>query len=249
MIEAAILGGGALAAAGNIFSGIFGAAGAKQQAAAIQYAADKAAETALTMNQRAREDVAPFRQYGITAGDTLMGMLTGGKDVSDTLQESDLYQFQSTLGMRDINRQLAARGMSNSGAGLETLQRFTNQLVAEEGQRFYDRLFGVTQLGANSAAQMGSMTNQTGQNVAQIQSQMGLAKAGAIGQEYQAYGNMVGGTLSGFGNTLAQYPMYQASIGMLNQMGTQPMGGTPSNFMVNTPGVGGLTSFSLTGTR
>ena len=231
LIPLAIGGGAALSAAGGIFSSIFGG---NAQIKAMREAAEIASKTALTLDDRARADIAPFREYGIKAGDTLMGMLTGGRDVSSALQESPLYQFQRDLGTRDINRQLAARGLQGSGAGLETLGRFTNQLVAEEGNRFYDRLYNLTALGSNAAARMATNTSQTGNNLAGIQAQTGLATAGAIGAQYQGIGNV----LQGAGNTLAQIPMYNASMNLLNRIG----GGNPGA----APWTSGYESLSLT---
>lgn len=214
-----LVGGAALGGAGSIISGIFGASAAKKQAEAIRYASDQARKTALEIDDKQRTDLAPFRQYGITAGDSLTGMLTGGKDVSQTLKASPLYEFQSQMGNRDITRQLAARGMQHSGAGLETLQKFTNQLVAEEGNRFYDRLFNLTQLGSNAAAHTASNTAQIGSNLMQTQGQLGIQAAQIAGGADRAWGNSIGGFLSGAGQTLAQYPMYQASMNMLNSYG------------------------------
>ena len=72
----------------------------------------------------------------------LMDILSGKSDVTKMLQESDLFKFESNLGQRDINRQLKARGLYGSGAGLEALSRFSSELTAKEGQRHYDRLIG-----------------------------------------------------------------------------------------------------------
>lgn len=229
-IGAAIFGGAALSAGGSIFSGIMGAKGSKEQAGAIRYSADVASRTALELNERARGDLAPFRGYGVKAGDTLLGMLTGGQDVSSTLRASPLFQWQEQEGSRMLNRQLSARGLQTSGAGLETLARFSNQLMAEEGQRFYDRLYNLTALGGNAAAQMATTTNQTGTSLANLQGQMGMAQAGAIGQQYNAYGSAIGGTLQGLGGDIAGIPMYNASMGLLNRMG----GG---NSLANMPAV------------
>ena len=53
---------GGAAAGGSIFSSIFGAAAQKQQAKAIQYSTDKAAETALNLDAKARADVRRFEK-------------------------------------------------------------------------------------------------------------------------------------------------------------------------------------------
>lgn len=222
-IGGAIIGGAAIGGAGSILSGMFGSSGAKKSAAALRYQADTARDTMLQIDARARADMAPFRQYGIKAGDTLMGMLDGSQDVSSTLKASPLFQFQEQEGMRMLDRQLSKRGQWNSGAGMETLARFSNQLVAEEGARFYDRLLGLTTLGSNAAAQMATNTTSMGNNLMNTQATLGMAEAGAIGNQYRAWGNTAS-ELGSLGQTWAGFPMYDASVKYLNKLsaGAQP---------------------------
>jgi len=211
-VAAAIGVGVAAGSAGaGIFSSIFGANASMKTA---KYTADKAQETAYELDARQRADLSPFRQYGIQAGDTLLGMLLGTRDVSSTLRESPLFKFQSELGNRDITRALSARGLQGSGAGLETLQRFSNQLVAEEGNRFYDRLFNLTTLGANAGARMATNTASTAGSLIGSQTQLGMAQAGIQGRMYE----QIGGNLQGFAKDVMQLPMYNASMNYMNSM-------------------------------
>lgn len=227
-IGAALLGGAAISAGGGIFSSIFGAKGAAAQAAATREAAKIAGDTAITLDTKARKDLAPFREMGLQAGKSLLDIMSGKKTLDLAGTGSSLYRYQSDLGMRDITRQLAARGLQGSGAGMETLARFTNQLTAEEGQRFYDRMYNLTTLGSNAAARMATNTMQTGNNLAGIQGQLGVANAQAIGAQYNALGQGIGNTFSGIGGTIAQIPMYNASLNMLNRMGAGAGGATMS---------------------
>jgi hypothetical protein len=208
---AAIIGGAAIGAGGSIFGSIFGA---NAQMKSMKYTADKAQETAYELDARQRRDLSPFRKYGIKAGDTLMNMLLNPDSGPDTLKSSGLFKFQQQQGERDISRLLAARGLQGSGAGLETLQRFTNQLQAEEGNRFYERLYNLTALGENAAARMASNTVQTGNQLIGAQTQLGVAQAGVQGQMY----NQIGNTLQGIGRDVAQFPMYQASMRYMNSL-------------------------------
>ncbi len=215
----------AIGAAGSIFSGMFGASASKQQASAIRYAADKAAETAITMDNKAREDVAPFRQMGLDAGKTMMSLLTGDENLDKILKESSLFKFESDLGSRNINRELSARGLYGSGAGLETLAKFNNQLVAEEGTRFFDRLSGVTTMGANAATRMATNTSQTGQAVSNMQAQTGMAAAQSIGdagRSIASIGTGLASSISGGVNTYAQYQMYKPLLDRMMTANTAP---------------------------
>lgn len=174
VMAAAVVGAAAIGAGGSIFSGIMGASGASKSASAVRYSADKAAEVAREFDTKARADLQPFRDLGVQAGGKLSSLLSGGQGLDAMLQESSLFKFQSELGTRDINRQLSARGLYGSGAGLETLARFNNQLVGEEGNRLFDRLFNVTTLGANAAARQATNTSATGQSLAQNELNAGL---------------------------------------------------------------------------
>lgn len=174
---AVAIGGSALGAGGSLFSGLMGSGAERRRASAIQAAGeqgvgdimgaiDRSNQTAREFNTTARGDLSPFRQFGVNAGNTLTSLLFGGGDVSQALKASPLFNFQSEMGTRNINRELAARGLYGSGAGLQTLQQFNDQLVGEEGQRLFDRLFNLTNLGANSANSMAGLTNQTGLSMA-----------------------------------------------------------------------------------
>ena len=215
-VAAAIAGGAAIGAGGSILSGMFGSSSAKRQAAAIRYESDQARKTALELDALQRKDLAPFVGYGTKAGETLMGMLDGSQDVSSTLKASPLFQWQEQEGTRMLNRQLSARGAWNSGAGMETLARFSNQLVAEEGARFYDRLFNLTTLGSNAAARTATNTASTGNNLVGTQAQLGLAGAQAQGNIYGAWQNTAQ-SIGSLGQTVAGIPMYNASLNYLNR--------------------------------
>lgn len=192
----AIVGSAAIGAGGSIFSGIMGASGASKSAAAIRYSADKAAEVARELDAKARADIQPFRDMGVSAGNTLSSLLSGGQNLDDVLKESSLFKFQSELGTRGINRELSARGLYGSGAGLETLARFNTQLVGEEGSRLFDRLFNVTSLGANAAAHQASNTSATGQTLARNELTAGVN----IGQSYANQGAALGSIGTGVAN-------------------------------------------------
>jgi hypothetical protein len=245
-IGAAIVGGAAIGAGGSIFSGIMGASGSAKQAAAIRYSADVARQTALDLDTRARGDMSPFRDMGITAGNTLMGLLTGGSDVTNTLKASPLFQFQSELGTRNLNRELAARGLFGSGAGLEALARFNNQLVGQEADNLFSRLFNVTTLGSNAAARMATGTTQTGNNIAGIQANAGIAQGNAIANQYNAMGSGIGGAFNALGSGLSSYAQYQMYQPMINRLtGGNVMGnGMPAGATVGADTTGSTATFS-----
>ena len=236
-----ILGAGAIGAAGalggSIFSGIMGAAGAKRQAQAIERSAQIASGTALELNKQSRADLQPFRDLGVQSGQTLSDIFSGKANISDSYKASSLYNFQSELGTRALDRQLSARGMSGSGAGLESLALFDKSLVAEEGNRYFDKLFNTTTLGANAAAQQASNTTSTGNTLAQIGTQAGIAQGGAIANQYNAYGS-IGQGIQGAATNYANYSLYNPLIQSQIARNNAQAGTTPQNNFTRGAGQG-----------
>jgi hypothetical protein len=228
-VATAIGGSAALGVGSSIFGGIMGNSSGKKQAEAMRYAADKASQTALEMNNRARADLSPFRDMGMRAGNTLSHLLMGGGNMKNQLQGSDLFNWQSEMGTRNMNRELAARGRYDSGAGLEALSMFNNQLVADEGQRMFDRLFGLTGMGANAAAGMASGTNATGATMANatLQGYTGAANAAAGGRQQMIQG--VQGAMGAVAQGMGDYGQYQMMQPMLQRFssGNNSYGSSP----------------------
>lgn len=195
-------------AVGSIAGGLLSAQGASEQAGAIVNGQMVGRETALELDSRARADMAPFRELGLTAGNQLEQIISGNAKLDDLFKGSSLYDWQSEMGTRGINRQLKARGMYNSGAGLETLAMFEKGLVAEEGAKWWDKLFNTTALGSNAAAKMATGTSNTGNTLANLATQSGIAQGGAIANQYNALAGGVQG-VAGAAGQFAQYQMYQ----------------------------------------
>lgn len=272
-IAAAIAGSTALNMGGSIFGGLFGSSASKNQARALREAGEVAAtdvigymrganKVAREFSDVARADLSPFRGYGVQAGDTLASMLFGGRNLDDVLKESSLFRFQSDLGSRNINRELSARGLYGSGAGLETLARFNNQLVAEEGQRFVDRLFNLTNLGANTASTMAQGALYTGDRISGNTLQAGSAAANyrfnalsgaagaqadatrSIGQMGQSLFNAAGNGLMQYGNFQLQKPILDSLIGGGMTGGSRSSAGKLYSFTGET-GLEGLANFAV----
>jgi hypothetical protein len=205
---------GGASVAGSIFSGVLGASGAKQSAEAQRYAAELARKTSLELNEKSRKDLAPFRDLGVQAGGTLSGILSGTQNISDVYKASSLYNFQSELGGRALDRQLSARGLSGSGAGLESLALFDKSLVAEEGDRYFNRLFETTKLGANAAAQQAQNNTSTGNTLAQVGTQAGIGIGQAYQNQYNALGQGVQGAFGAIRQGVGDYQTQQ----YLNQL-------------------------------
>lgn len=217
------IGGGAVAGlGGSIFSGLMGASGAKKSADAIRYAADKGSATALELNTRARKDLQPFRDLGVQSGDMISDIFSGKRSIDDLFKSSSLYNFESEMGTRAMDRSLKARGLYGSGAGLESLALFDKSLVAEEGDRYFNKLFGTTQLGEAAAAGQASNTTATGNQVGAIQAQSGVNQGQAIQNQYSQYGQAGGGGLDAVGAGLNNFVQYSMFKPFFDQYRTKP---------------------------
>jgi hypothetical protein len=201
------LGGAAGGVGSSIFSGIFGKKGAKEREKAIIQGRD-----------RAEGWLQSFRERGDTAQTLIMDMLSGKVDPDAMVKESSMFNFQSEIGSRNINRELKARGLYGSGAGLKTLQQFNNQLVAEEGQRTFDRLFKVADQGMNAAGTLANVDMQA---------------AGAIGAsrnaQQRSIGDMGAGIFDAVGGGVQNYYGMEMLSPMLKRLGggagPTPLGG------------------------
>jgi hypothetical protein len=210
-VPGAIIGSSVVGAGGSIFSSLMGASGASKSAAAIRYAADKASETALTLNARSRADLAPFRKLGVQSGNMISDIYSGKANLDQLFKSSSLYQFESDYGTRALNRQLTARGQFGSGAGLESLALFDKSLVAEQGSDYFNKLFGTTQMGENAAAQTASNATATGNTVGNIQATAGQNIGQAYQNQYNAYaagGQGVSNAINSGVNNWTNYSLY-----------------------------------------
>jgi hypothetical protein len=234
-------GAAAVGAAGNIFSSILGAKGASANASAIRDSAKIASETALTLNDRARADLQPFKQTGQQAGDLISQLMSGEKSLDDIFKQSGAFQYMSNLGTKNLNTQLSSRGLYNSGAGLQTLAQFNNQLVQQQGTQYMGFLKSVFDTGESAAAGQATAATQAGAQVSSIQAQAGQNIGAATQTQYQAYGSIgpaIGGAAqSGVGNYL-NYQLYKPILDKLAGGG----GGFASNYQ--TPDLESFANFA-----
>lgn len=141
---------------------------------------DKLKEEMLKAQQRAEASFAPYAQAGTTGLSNIMR----GFDPGDITQNS-AYQFRLAEGQKALERSLAARGMSNSGAALKAAQDYGQNLAAEEYDNAYRRWYQENANLANAGQ------NAAG-NTAPIYDRMGDIEANAM----TAKSNLVNRTLS-----------------------------------------------------
>ena len=208
-----------LQAGGSIFSGIMGKSAAKKRAEAIRIAQEKAKGAVQKYTDLATGELRSFRERGDTAGGLLADLLSGKVDADSVIKASSLFKFQQQEGSTAINRELKARGLYGSGAGLESLRKFENQLVGEEGQRHYDRLFQLSEQGRMAGSQIAGLDSTAGATIANIELQGGLSRGAALAQGDNAMAGGISGALNAVAGGGMQYMNYEMLKPILAKLG------------------------------
>ena len=205
-----------LGAAGIAAAGITAAAGIG--GSLLQSQAAKSGQNA-AQAQFAQEqaNLAPYN----TAGQSALGVasnLSGANGPAAAnaamanFQTDPGYQFQLQQGLRAVDAGAASQGMLRSGATLKAEDTFGQGLAEQDFTNYYNRLFGLSQLGEQAAAG-GSPSAIAAGNSA---NQAGLTQA-------TIYGNAT----SGLGNALNNYQNQSLYSARTNAL--MPGGGGTNN--------------------
>jgi len=164
-----------------------------------------AAQAQQALSQQ-RNDLMPYREAGLAplqAQQDLLGL--NGQPAADAamanFRSSPGYQFQLGQGLRAVDAGAAASGMLRSGATLKAEQTFGEGLANTDFSNYYNRLMGLSTLGANAAA--GGA--QTAGTAAQLDQNAGNTQA-------SIYGNAASGLSSGV-NKLFSNEQFLKGIG------------------------------------
>jgi hypothetical protein len=199
-------------AIGKVVGGI---TGANQQADAIRDgAATQAASAQAGINTQKemldafQKVLAPFVTAGtgaLTAQQNLLGV--NGNDAQQSaisaIQGSPQYAALQKTGEDAILANASATGGLRGGNVQGALAQFSPQLLAQLIEQQLGRLSGLSSMGENAAAGVGTAGLQTGQNIAGLLQQQGAATAGGqiaqgstVRQSFSDLLNMAG-TLTG----------------------------------------------------
>lgn len=213
MVAVAVLGAGVIGAGATMY-GASKAAGAQSDAAAAAAAQQQA------MYNQTRKDSLPFMQAGQNATNMLTAQLpslTKQFEMSQSnLEATPGYQFTLGQGLKATQNSAAARGLGISGAAMKGAAAYATGLADQTYQtqfnmdqvgktNTYNKLFGVSQLGANSAAGVGSNGLMTAAQVGNSITGAGNAQASA----YMAGANALGGAANGMANYYMQNQLMQ----------------------------------------
>lgn len=140
------------------------------------------------------------------------GAPTAGPDMSVFFESPD-YQFNLTEGQKAIDRSLAARGRTLSGAGVREGVRYASGMASNEYGNFYNRLANLAGLGQSATQSTAAAGANAANNISQNHLFAANARANGYMQAGQAANNAVQGGIQ-------NYMLYQ----YLNKPATTPTG-------------------------
>lgn len=182
------------AIAGSLLGGLFSAGSARSAARSQERSAEAQLALQREMYDQQRADLAGYRGAGNNAlAAYLYEMGMGSRPTGyEGYEQSPGYAMQLREGLGAINNNASAAGMSLSGATQKALMGYGQGLAQQDHGNYLDRLFGVANMGQNSAAMTAQAAGNFGNAGANALGAMGNAQsAGAIG-----VGNAVSGAIN-----------------------------------------------------
>ncbi len=121
----------------------------------------------------------------------------GGPDMS-VFTESPDYRFNLAEGQQAIDRSLAARGRTLSGAGVREGVRYASGMASNEFGNFYNRLANLAGLGQTATGSTAAAGANAANNISQNHLFAGQARASGYMQAGQAANNAVQGGIQNY---------------------------------------------------
>ena len=186
----------------SLIGGLMSSGAASDAASTQAAAAQNAANMQMQQYQQTREDLAPYRAYGTKGGDDLVNRLkeltAPFMPTQANLEATPGYQWTRDQGLKSVQSAAAAKGLGLSGAAMKEAARFATGLADSTYKTQFDidqtnknnawnKLLGLTQVGANAAAQTG---------------QLGTTAAGNAGNNLSAGANAAASGIVGSNNAI-----------------------------------------------
>ena len=121
----------------------------------------------------------------------------------NALQQGPEFNALVRQGEESILQNAAATGGLRGGNVQGALAQFRPQVLSSLIEQQYNRLGGLSTMGQNAAAGVGSAGMQTGTNIANLLAQQGAAQAGGTLAAGAAWGNTIGSLAGGLGRGMA----------------------------------------------
>jgi len=148
-----------------------------------------------------------------------------GPDTSVFFESPD-YQFNLAEGQKAIDRSLAARGRTLSGAGVREGVRYASGMASNEFGNFYNRLANIAGLGQTATGSTAAAGANAANNISQNHLFAGQSRASGYMNAAQGINNAAQGTIQNV--LLARYlgngmstPPYNGGTGYWNQQAMQ----------------------------
>jgi hypothetical protein len=187
----------ALAVGGTALAGSVLQSNAARDAAGIQSEASQSGiEEQRLQFDAMRELLKPYTEAGAPALQQQQAFLgLQGPDAEraaiERIRSGETFQALARQGEEALLQNASATGGLRGGNIQGALAQFRPQLLAGLIDQQYSRLGGMTALGQQSAAGVGSSGIQSGENVANLMAQAAAAQAGGQLGSAKAYGNFL----------------------------------------------------------
>lgn len=172
-------------------------ADAAGEAAGVQAAASEAgiAEQRRQFDM-VRELLKPYVEAGapaLAAQQAMLGLSTPEAEAAQiaAAERSPTFQAMLRTGEEALLQRASATGGLRGGNVQAALAQFRPQLLAQELEQRYSRLGGLTSLGQQSAAGVGTAGMETGSAIARLQAERGAALAGGELGEAKAFSGIL----------------------------------------------------------
>lgn len=137
----------------------------------------------------------------------------GGAPNANVFFESPDYQFNLAEGQKAIDRSLAARGRSLSGAGVKEGIRYASGMASGEFGNFYNRLANLAGIGQAATGSTAAAGANAANNISQNHLFAGQARANGYMQTGAAVNNAVQGGISNYMLQRYLQPSTTGSVG------------------------------------
>lgn len=189
--------GAGVGATGSLLSGLVGSSAAKKGAAQMAEAIRQSTALQREMFERGWGALTPYRE----AGAGIMPYLS-----SAATMESPLYRMRMEDTMRELNRQLGARGQFFSGRAMQDiLGDAMRRITAEEAEARWRRGFSLADLGRLSAAMSAQAASQYGGQAGETLMGGARSLADIYGQGASAWQDAFGGLNQAIQGSLKNY--------------------------------------------
>jgi len=143
-----------------------------------------------------RELLKPYVEAGapaLRAQQAMLGLGTPEEEAAQiaAAERSPTFQAMLRTGEESLLQRASATGGLRGGNVQAALAQFRPQLLAQELESRYSRLGGLTSLGQQSAAGVGTAGMETGSAIARLQAERGAALAGGELGQAKAYSGLL----------------------------------------------------------